>query len=412
MMSLAYFALSFVLLVSAVVFPNAFQLFTAALLILLGYGGYFFFRPRVQAEIVVLAAVSITATVFYVSIGGFRGAPEVALLQALFVYVITPIAWALVASAALDRIKPQVLGTALTCLGLLSCASVAVYFMLFNASGASAVAFFNVRPNVHLESDWAAMTLHVPASLVFLSAGFFAAPTLVRSVVLRLVLMFGLLLATIATGRTAALVGLLIGVVIFAALNARRNLTMLMAGVICGGVLFVGAGFALNAWLGVDIYRAITRHYDHAIAFGGHARTSQVSALLAGAADTRYLGAGHGFGVPYTRSQVYPWRYEAVPLALLFKLGILGSVAVLAPLLLTAYKALSQLASERPSPLDVFFAAAFIASVFAALTNPYMEAFSLQWMFIAPMCHFLRRKGSRTKPGEAVNVKPLLPDAR
>jgi len=146
--------------------------------------------------------------------------------------------------------------------------------------------------------------------------------------------------------------------------------------------------------LDVDLLHLLKGHLIDKIS-SDEERPAQISALIQGALDNLLLGSGHGIGVSYIRSYEFPWRYEAVYFALLFKIGIFGLISVLYPYYMAAHVFAKNIVHNKPRKYDLFFGSGLIAALLSSFTNPYMEAFSFQWMYILPLYYFFENKSEK-----------------
>jgi hypothetical protein len=122
--------------------------------------------------------------------------------------------------------------------------------------------------------------------------------------------------------------------------------------------------------------------------------------LWQGVRDTWGLGAGHGVGVALERSGDFIWRYENVPLAVLYRVGIFGAAIYALPFLIYLSRAIRSILEGSMTSYDRFMFAGFVAVALAGWTNPYLESFIFQWMFILPLIAFdIARR--RTGPGRS-----------
>jgi hypothetical protein len=104
------------------------------------------------------------------------------------------------------------------------------------------------------------------------------------------------------------------------------------------------------------------------------------------------LGSGHGIGVSYARSETFPWRYEMVWVATVFRVGLFGALVYTFIFLLYIADVLIKLGTGALSVIDKFYFAGFISVYIASNTNPYIESVAFQWMFVFPVVrHFLLR---------------------
>lgn len=372
--------------INAIVLPNARQ---ELLVVLLAIGALLALRARrrVPRQTIIFIMTSLCVTMLYVLIGYVRDAPSEALAQAIFVYIISPILWLLVIDLAWQMVGFEKMHEVLAIFALAASVSVGIYIYLFLNFGAQSVEFFGSNTNVHLDDNYSGVIMHVAGSLIFLGAAFMAGLRSAGRRMFDLVVAGALVLAVLSSGRTAAVVGLAVGGFIL----MYVTIVKFEKRVIINFVIIPFAAFliilAMEYFLQVDVFQLLEIHFNK-IEGGDVERPAQITALLKGATETGFLGAGHGIGVDYLRSFEFPWRYEAVFVALLYKVGLIGYFIVLAPLFIALSIFIKALATRNLRRYDCFFGAGLIAAVFAGFTNPYPEAFAFQWMYILPTYYF------------------------
>jgi hypothetical protein len=123
---------------------------------------------------------------------------------------------------------------------------------------------------------------------------------------------------------------------------------------------------------------------------GGEARSVQASALWTGIIEAHGVGAGHGVGVPYVRSDQYPWRYELVWVATIFRVGLVGAIVYFLPFAFYIAAAVRSGLHRSLTMEDRFLLGGFLCAFVASGTNPYIESFAFQWMYILPIVWFFR----------------------
>lgn len=118
-----------------------------------------------------------------------------------------------------------------------------------------------------------------------------------------------------------------------------------------------------------------------------YARAEQFYALLHGWMDNPLFGSGHGAAAPGSiRSDEHPWAYELTYLALLFQIGLVGSLVYASALLWMFVKSI-RLVRVRPEaaamllPLLVGLTGFLIANA----TNPYLAKFDYLWTIFLPI---------------------------
>lgn len=177
-MWVVFYFLFCILMLNVVVIPNAFQAVSASILVLLA--AFMIWRGRaVSKRGLLLFLVSSVSTVFYLIVGAARGAPLVALQQAIVIYIVAPACWTLVLSQVFSRVGEERQVVFLVVMTLLACLSVGLYYYLYLNFGANAVLVFGSGANVHIEEGYAGAIMHVFGPIIFLAAGFFAAPRII-----------------------------------------------------------------------------------------------------------------------------------------------------------------------------------------------------------------------------------------
>jgi hypothetical protein len=405
MLSLIFKLLLFVLLFLSVVVPNSLQPATAAVLVAAFLLSMNFFNPLKRIPLLIkLFACSVIVTIVYILIGQIRLAPIEAAYQTLVIYVASPLLWLGVTGAMLTKIDEETLIRWFTWLTMLAMASVGLYYYLFLTGGSGAVTFFRENANLNVNDGYAGATMSVYGSLIFISAGFFAASTVVKSTLIRAALLVGLTVAAITSGRSALIlsipVGLFIGTFFKPRLAeevrrgsiGRRLLHSPAAYLVFSSIVCI---FIASA-IGRDLSFILGHFVDEVNEGGGTERTSQMFALLQGIVDHLGVGAGHGIGVSVIRSDDFPWRYETVWFATAYRVGIIGALIYVLPFLLYMKNYLYLRKKRVLGSFDLFMFAGFVAAFMASNTNPYIEAFSFQWMFIIPMVSIALKKRQYT----------------
>lgn len=382
-------------LAAAAVVPHSFQLVEAALFLLTTALALTVLQnTRWLNQVLLTYFLGVIVTAIYIWVGYTNGAPRAASNQILFVYIVAPAMW-IVMSAALF----QILGLSGTVRLLIwltwaAVASVAAFFYLFLVFGKQAVVFLTAEANVNVQGGYAAATILVYGSLIFLAGALFAEPNLVRNRYARILLPAGVLIAAITSGRSALILAVPIGFATGAFLRSRVRdprlsgerkqsflLPIFLLVVITAAVLVL-MDFLLAA---VDLRLIFASFYRELLSGGGSERTEQSLALWQGFIDSYGLGVGHGVGIPYIRNFDFPWRYEVMPLATLLRVGVLGSLVYLSTFILYGNAFAKRLAARDLTPEDIYMMGGFVPVALAVATNPYIESFVFQWMYFLPV---------------------------
>lgn len=384
---------TFLLLLLSVVIPNSMPITTAVVMgltVVLAVPGIRFSQSL--RNLLALYACTVIVTIVYIIVGGMHGAPLDAMAEVSAVYIASPLAWMIISEALYRQLGVDRLIEWLILLTVLCVMSVAAFFYLFLTRGASAVEFFFQGANVNLSDGFSGATMHVYGSLIFLAGGFFSTPELIKNKVLRFSLLVALIVCALTSGRSALIISVPIGLVIGWMLSSR---TVEHVGksaiirVIQYGlpliVAFVAGLYLLQAYTQISLSSVLNIVFDKVASGGGSARAEMSRSLYQGIFETGGLGAGQGVGVPFVSDPIHPWRYEVVWLATLYRVGIVGTVIYVIPFLLYAI-GVTRLALARLLPArHKFMFSGFVCAFLATNTNPYIEAFALQWMYVIPL---------------------------
>lgn len=362
-----------------------------------------------------LATLIVTA--FYMLVGFLNGAPMGAVSQTLGVYVVTPLLWTVVFSAALQRFDVERIANGIKNLSYPCLLSIILFIVLFTVYGADAVSLFKQKANVNISDGRAAANMHVYGSLIFMVGGVFFSPKIMQSKVERYLLM-GFLVAAVATsGRSAMFLSLMSGFILrsigapFAPaiirkqVNDRVGIASLMA---FAGVLAIVHLFFIS-YFSIDIIQSLIRYAEDIKAGGGDVRSIQVKAFWDAIMGSHAVGVGHGLGLEDVISnQKYNWRYELLLPASMYRVGAIGTLIYIAPFAFALLKAGRLQLKGALNDHEKFLLGGYFAFLLAAGTNPYIEAISFQWMVVLPMVYFiLLDKTAKEKISEIINPKTL-----
>lgn len=385
------------IIVFCYILPNSFQVFTA---IALTFGAalslIYSNKIELNYQYLLFINLSIIITLLYLLVGVINQAPYIAFIQIIVIYIISPILWFLFLTLMLtywgdDRLIKNLIWVTWVC-----CLSSFLFFYLFETFGPDAVVIFKDNANVDTKDGNSAATLHVYGTLIFLGGAFFAAPDVIENKFIMLITLGLIALTAITSGRTAFILALLIGILTFLFLSSNTNssfksrlniLTILTFASFL--VLYVATTFR-----NIDISYIIEISLNKITSGGGNERSIQSRLLLDSFFNNYALGSGHGVGVDYVRSDKFPWRYEAVWFATLHRVGFLGTLVYLLPIIYYLTYIFKKFISKGLSINDRFFLGGFISAFMASNTNPYLEGIPFQWMYILPFLAFFFHKKS------------------
>ena len=370
---------------NAIVVPNAHQELLFTLLLICSIISLY--NLRISLLPLIILFNSFFVTILYIFIGLTRGASSESAFQTLFIYILSPILWLIIIKFFWDKYGLDFIIKSLAVFAILACASIPIYIYLFLNHGPNAVSFFGGIPNVDITKNYSGVSMHVSGSLIFLGAAFTSGFGVLKSRILSYFVIIVLVIAIISVGRTMAIVSMLLGFS-FYFMNYLNKLKKIF---IIFNLTFLLFCFVNIVFLkfNINIIELLGFHFQKVMG-GDKARPEQVLSLIDGAESIYFLGAGHGLGVDYLRSEIFPWRYEAVYFALLYKIGLVGLLIVTFPLISCIIYYLILKIAQKANKYDDFFGVTILVIFLAGFTNPYPEAFSFQWMYVMPIYYFYR----------------------
>jgi hypothetical protein len=387
------------LAVLVVLLPNAFKVEAMAVL---GLTSFFYLVVRKELPSVTVLGIWVAisvVTLIYLFVGIQNGAPDEAVSQVILIYIVSPLLWAISVRGALKSFGLRRIVIFFVVLTALAAASQAFYYYAFSTGKFSDfLVLMAGSPNLDYSENQVAAVMFVFGSMIFLYGGILSAPEVVRGGGSRSLIILIVLISTFTTGRSAVMLSAALGMIVYTLLSVRstgairKSLAVNLIIVLIAG--FVGSQY-LSIRYGIDISIAITELLDKIGSGGGDGRQVYLPMLLYGAADYFFLGAGHGVGVEYAVSEEFPWRYEVVGAATLFRVGILGLLVYAAPFAFAVIEAYRAHVRGRLDPFERYLFGALVSGIFALNTNPYIEAVVFQWMFILPCTYFIDRQSLR-----------------
>ncbi|NMW23447.1 hypothetical protein [Rhodanobacter soli] len=388
-----FLGVAFALLLLAVVVPNSLPITTAAAMGL----AFMLALPGLRIgpgfrTLLALYACTVIVTLVYMVVGGMHDAPQNAEIQVAAIYILSPLLWTIIADGLLRQLGTDRLIDWFAVLSLLCALSVALFFYLYLRYGAAAVTFFFEGANVNLNEGFAGATMHVYGSLIFLCGGFFGSPELIRNRLMRLALLAMLLVCALTSGRTALILavplGWLLGLLLTSRTTGRRQKSPIFRIIRYGLPMLIAVTTALvllQAYTQISLSTVLDAVSTKLASGGGSARVQMTRSLFAGILANDGLGSGHGVGVDFISDTVHPWRYELVWLATLYRVGILGTLIYALPFLLYIVAVIRLAYGRRLPPRHKFMFCGFVCAFLGTNTNPYIEAFVFQWMYVVPL---------------------------
>ena len=345
--------------------------------------------------------VGVVLTLIYIIVGLANGAPAEAALQVLFIYIVSPLLWFIVISAALKLFDDEAIFKFFQFVLFLSILTVPIFFYLFINHGPASVDFFMKGANVNLNDGYAGATMHVYGTFIFFAGAFLSAPDLFESKARKMFFLVAIVSIAFTSGRSALMMSVFLGCFIFFMFPKRFGVVK-NSGKFVNFIWLISGSFFLSILFffkfGIDFGYIFDLFLAKVSSGGGGARSEQFSALLESILQQHGLGVGHGVGVEYIRSLEHPWRYELIWLATLHRVGLLGAIIYSLPFVYYLFSFARLALKQQVQPFDRFLFGGFVCVFFASNTNPYIEGFTFQWMYLIPVIHLLERKYHRGDP--------------
>ena len=384
---------TFLLLVLSVVIPNSLQNLTAAVMVICFFLSMSITKLNHQLALLgFLYLCSLIVTVFYLIVGHFNGAPDISVPQIIIIYILSPLLWICILTALVQTLGVEQLIRWFVVLTFISCVSVAIFFYLFINFGSNAVSFFKEDSNLNLSEGYSGAIMFVYGSLIFLCGGFFSTPEIIEKMYVRILLLASLVIVALTSGRSALILSIPLGLFFGGLLPYKARVSAKIPPKINIFVLFlciVIAFFLLISLTDINPFYILDLFMDELLSGGGSARTETSVALLSASFNSFGLGSGHGVGIDIIRDYDHPWRYEAVMPATIFRVGLIGSMIYLMPFIWYSVE-IVKLANIRELPIHhKFLFSGFVSAFLATNTNPYIESFVFQWMYVLPIVALL-----------------------
>lgn len=385
----------FVFFFLVVVVPNSFRFITIPLFLFLGFISLFSMR-LFNRRLTSLWLMGSCVTIFYILIGLPNSYPA-AVPQVIFVYIVAPFIWMLILSFVFSKYNLQFIFKTFFSFSFIGAISVPLFLIIFLLYGPHALNWLIKEPNAVFTSGSAGVTMHVLGPLSFVVAGFFSTPKIIKNLFLRFIISFVFIIAVIISGRAALFVSFFVGIffnILFGMHKRCFNFFSFIYYLISGGILLF-CSYLLSTIFNFNILMVVHNYISKILEMGGQERILQANALIQGICSNLFLGSGHGVGVGVIRNSEFPWRYELLYLATLYRVGLIGFIVYSLPSLfvIRGYLKVSKNKSHSWLRLvDRYMFVGFIATIIISATNPYLESFEFQWMFWCPVVYFILRQ--------------------
>ncbi len=366
------------------VFPNSFRPVKLPMLLVIFLFGL---RKLLSIEKIVTTALfsSFAVTIIYLMVGiGKSRDPGEALTQVLVVYMITPVLWIVIMNYCFEQIHLKVILKYLNIYMIFGCISVFIAIWLFRNGQRKVLELLIEDPNMTFSSRGIVeMKLFVYGSLIFFIPAFLQLEKLYEKKWIYFTIVLLCVITAIVSGRSALLLSVFIGFCFYLATHSSKKIIRFL---VLGLILAAATVFILDAY-GVNIMAILEGFYSKLFEGGDKARPEQTKALLDGI-NQHVFGAGHGVGVDYIRSTKFPWRYENVPVALIYKVSIFGFLIYSIPVIYSVYKYLH---IKTRNSYDYYMLAGYFSILLATFTNPYLDSFEFNIFYVLPFIYFVKR---------------------
>jgi O-antigen ligase len=113
-------------------------------------------------------------------------------------------------------------------------------------------------------------------------------------------------------------------------------------------------------------------------------RVHQFSALKQGIVEAPLFGHGAGAVADYIRSEEMPWAYELFYVSIMFQYGIVGFLFYSVGVAFLAFYLISAVREKGRASFEFYFLSGFIAFMIATASNPYLAKFDYMWVIFIP----------------------------
>jgi len=371
-----------------IVFPNTFRdikLWLILFLILISFKSI----KRFNRTIIIYYLLGLIVTTTYLIIGSLKStAPIEAANQVVIIYMLTPLMWMVISTYIVNQFNLLNLWKLSIIYTIGGCFLVFLAIWLFDNGFIYLLEFIIDTPNKILTTDGIiAVKLHVYGSLIFLFPAILQTFKIFKNRFFFYTLILLFLITAFVSGRDGLMLSLFIGVLLFFIFNKRKNFLIQI-------LLIISALYLSNIILGsfdINIFKIFEGFIKKINSGGESARTEQFKALVEGI-NQNIFGAGHGVGVSYIRNYNYPWRYEILPLALIYRVSLFGFIIYALPFLYSIKQFMKLHINSQDDLIDRFMVSGLISIVVASFTNPYLESFEFQFFYVFPFIYFITRK--------------------
>lgn len=367
-----------------IVFPNTFRVIKVGLfaLVFLFIQSYFFKMPK-KVWTVYLAGITITFIYLFV---GLAKAPKPldSTPQVILVYILSPLFWLLLSFYIIKKFPVESIIKILNVYTIAGSITVLMAIWLYNNGYKDVLEYIIENPNqAFTDAGVTGIRLNVYGSLVFLFPASLQLSYKFKGIRFIFLILL-ILIVAIVSGRDSLRLSVIIGLFMLVILN--RGVPVKYS------VYFIPAIFVflmILGYYGISITNTMSQFIDKIEAGGGNERTDQYYYLLEGIDNNHLLGSGHGVGVSLIRSPDYPWRYELLSVATIYRVGIIGFLVYAFPAIISAITFFKKFLAKSNTQYDNYFFAGLISLCVASFTNNYFESFEFQWGYFFVFVYFI-----------------------
>lgn len=365
------------------VFPNSFRMIKLPLLLFVFAVGIFNFK-KLNSIVTISLVLSFIVTFIYSIVGIPKSKlPEEAFSQVLVIYVFTPILWVVVLNYIFNKFPLPLIVKFLNHFMLWGCVSVFVAIWLFNTGRVQLLEYVIEDPNMNFKGGVVEMRLYVYGSLIFFIPAYIQLDKVLRNKIIYYVIILFCFITAVVSGRSALLLSIFVGLLFYISTN---NFVKFLRYILIGSIV-LGLSILILESFGVDLGKIFVEFYSKIFEGQDKARPEQTQALYEGI-NQNIFGAGHGVGVDYIRSFKFPWRYENVPFALIYRVSFFGFLVYSIPFIYSVYKFIN---IKNKSPYDKYMIIGYVSMLIATFTNPYLESFEFNIFYVLPFMYFVNR---------------------
>ncbi len=364
-----------------VVVPNSFQTLSIALFVML-YLCIHFYTAQLY-DVYLILFWFIISMLFL----GFILISPIALYfkaELIFKYIVSPLFWISIFSYIRKYYSINLIIVWLIKLSFLGSLSVLILYVIMSLGYVDFIKYFIKSPNIDSNSGFG-FTLHVYGSLAFFSLAMMPSMFYIKSNVLKVLYIFILVLAAILSGRTALLLTVALGLGLFVFYLSRFSFDYRKL-LIVGATSVVLSLLAYEQYLEnfdvsiIEVFR--NDHIDKIRESGGEQRVSQSELILS---QFYKNPLGNGFvTLAILRNDIKSFQYEVLITAILMRFGIITFLVICISILTNFSYLLIRRRLINKNKRD-FLLLGFMAIILLSFTNPYLESFCFQWMFIGPI---------------------------